>query len=107
MIAEVTNRLHGRLSRPWTVERLAASFAASVDSDYRADLVYLLAASRTPAGLRVAGEALSSPELSVRVSAAEGIYLYWLPVKVMGGTETTILAAEAFWATQQAEPRDH
>lgn len=93
----IEGRLNLLVPRPWTVERLAAYAAASLDPQEHADLVYLLAASKDLLGLRVAGLALHHPDLEVRMAAAQGIELYWIEVKGGGNAETTWLDAEAFW----------
>ena len=94
---EIRRRLDRLVPRPWTVERLAAYAAASLYPEEHADLVYLLAASKDPLGLRVAGLALDHRDLEVRVAAAEGIATYWIEISVAGGLEQVMDAAQAFW----------
>jgi hypothetical protein len=97
----VAQRLDGHVPRPWTVERLAAYAAASLDPQERADLVYLLAASKSPLGLRVAGLSLDHDDLDVRLAATEGIASYWIEFDVAGGTEQVMDAAQAFWQSHR------
>ena len=104
-LQEVQRRLEGHVPRPWTVERLAAYAAASVDPKERADLVYLLAASKHSLGLRVAGLSLDHDALVVRTAATEGIALYWLETDVAGGTEQVMDAARAFWQDYRSRPQ--
>ena len=97
----VTQRLDGRVPRPWTVERLAAYAASSLDAQELADLVYLLAASKSPLGLRVAGLSLDHADLKVRTAATAGIAMYWIEFDIAGGTEQVMDAARAFWESRR------
>ena len=103
-IQDVAARLAEHVDRPWTVERLAANFAAALAEQRRADLVYLLAASRDPMGMRVAGHALSHHDPSVALAAAEGIERYWIEVKegAMGNLESMISASRSWWQRRRS-----
>lgn len=100
-LEEITRRLDGDVPRPWTVERLAAYAASSLDAREHADLVYLLAASKDTLGLKVAGLALDHDDLEVRVAAATGIEMYWLESGVAGGLEQVMDAAREFWEARR------
>ena len=105
-IEEIGRRLEGRVPRPWTVERLAAHAAASLDEREHADLVYLLAASKSPMGLRVAGLALDHRDLEVRMAAARAIEGYWIEVKSAVNAETMWLDAKELWQSHRDRLRD-
>jgi len=102
-VRESAARLEGHVERPWTVERLAAFSAATLDCEQRAAAVYLLAASRDPMGLQVVGNALEDREARVRVAAAEGIVFYWIG-ELYGGSNAEGMLSDAWdwWEERKA-----
>ena len=107
LVEDEVKQLDGYLQRPWTVERLAAFSAATLETERRAAAVFLLAASRDPTGLRVVGNALDDREPEVRVTAAWGIVLYWIgEVSGGGNAETVLTKAHEWWQDRKATLQD-
>jgi hypothetical protein len=97
-------KLEGYVERPWTVERLAAAYAWTLNTERRAALAYLLAASRHVNGLRAAGNAFHDRDPAVGMAAARGIELYWLEENVTyGGAEHLWRAVSRWWNERRTD----
>ena len=101
-VRDLTARLEGDIPRPWTVERLAAHFAAAQRIEQRATLVYLLAASRSSFALQIVGRALRDEEPAVAIAAAVGIEFYWIGVPGGGNADSMLSHAEEWWRERSA-----
>jgi len=104
-VRDLAARLEGEIPRPWTVERLAAHFAAAQKREHRATLIYLLAASRSSFALRIVGNALRDEEPVVAIAAAEGIEFYWIGVSGGGSADAMLQNAEEWWRERSAALR--
>jgi hypothetical protein len=83
--------------RPWTLSKVLAWYREADAGKARANLLWVLAASRDPRAALALGEALYDESLEVRWAATYGLLEYFNGMAGSGGTEQHMAAAREWW----------
>jgi len=101
-IEDSAKAIEGKVERPWTVERLAAAYACTLDPSVKGHLLYLLAASRNPKALVAVGSGLSNPSPDVQFWATIGIDNFWMEHPVTASADARMYIEACKWWAERA-----